>query len=184
MGALGVALAGAGVLYAAPAVAGQARPAPPTAHRTGRGPGWATPRCHTAELAVRLRTLNPGAGGRHAALTLRNVGYRACHVRGHVGMQLYDGNYGQVPTTAMWAGGYGHRVTLWPGDSAYTRLDWGVVPAGDEPVTGPCEPSPAWLAVTPPDQYTQRFITWPYGPVCEHGTITSGPLRPGIGPVY
>lgn len=188
-GALGAAIAGV-VAYAVPATAAGAMAGPsaatrPAAHRPAVQPGdSATPRCRTGDLSVRLRALDPSAGGRHAALTLRNVGHRACHVRGHVGLQLYAGDGSQVPTTAYWAGGRGDRVTLIPGASAFTRLDWGVIPAGDEPVTGPCEPSAAWLSVTPPDQFTQRSVAWPYGPVCEHGAITSGPLSPGIGPVY
>jgi len=177
-GVLGFTIAGLGVVaYAAPA-AGQSTAA---RHPAAARP---SPRCHTGDLTAGLRALDPSAGGRHAVLTLRNDSGHACRVGGHAGLQLYADDGAEVPTNAVWAGGRGEHFTLIPGASAFTRLDWGVVPAGDEPTTGTCEPGAARLAVTPPDEYTQRTTAWPYGPVCAHGTITTGPLAPGIGPVY
>ena len=143
-----------------------------------------TPRCHTTDVSAHLRRLNPSAGNRHAVLTLKNTSGHACHTRGHVGMELRASDGSALPTDAVWTGGGGSTLTVQPGASVYTRLDWGVVPSGGEPTTGQCEPNPAKLAVTPPDEYTQRVLTWPYGPVCAHGTIYSGALRAGTGPAY
>jgi hypothetical protein len=177
-------LAATGVLAAALAAAGAATSANAATTTRSAGAAASTPRCHTADLAAHLRQLDPSAGNRHAVLTLENTSGRTCHTRGHAGMQLRASTGTALPTKAVWVGGGGSTVTIKPGHRAYTRLDWGVVPSGGEPVTGRCEPTPARLAVTPPDERTQRTVTWPYGPVCGHGAIDSQPLRAGSGPAY
>jgi hypothetical protein len=47
----------------------------------------------------------------------------------------------------------------------------GVVPAGTESQTGPCEPTPTHLLITPPDETQPIAVPWPYGPVCQRGRI-------------
>lgn len=172
----GVALCG-GAAYAAHGTGGDPTVRPAAASAS-------TPRCHTGDVSADLRQLDPSAGNRHAVLTLKNTSSHTCHTRGHVGMELRASDGSALPTNAVWTGGGGSTLTVKPGASVYTRLDWTVVPSGGEPATGPCEPTPAKLAVTPPDEYTQRVLAWPYGPVCAQGTIDSGPLRAGTGPAY
>lgn len=176
-GVLGVALAGAGVLYAAPATAGQATPVR-SAHRAA-GPGRLWNRCHTGDLTAALRKGDSIPGGLRAILTLRNSSRRTCHIRGHVGLRLYSGSGQLLPTPSTADGGPGNRITLRPGASAFTQLAWGFVP----PAYQHCGPMPEWLGVTPPGEVTQRFVAWPYGEVCGSGGLSSGPLAPGIGPV-
>jgi hypothetical protein len=176
-GVLATALAGAGIATAANASTSAGVP-------RSAGAAASAPRCQTADLAAHLRQLNPSAGNRHAVLSLENTSGRTCHTRGHIGMRLRDSTGKALPTKAVWVGGGGSTVTIKPGHRAYTRLDWGVVPSGNEPVTGRCEPTPARLAVTPPDERTQRTLTWSNGPVCGHGAIDSQPLRAGSGPAY
>ena len=62
-------------------------------------------------------------------------------------------------------------VRLAPGDAAKTSLHWSVVPHGDEPVEGPCQPTPATARVTPPDETDSLPVTWNLGFVCGAGSI-------------
>ena len=160
-------------------VTGHGGAGPSAAGSTG-GKMAAAP-CGTATLRARLDA-NPGAaaGNRFAALVLTNTGSAPCRTYGYVGLKLAGG--GDPPTRVVRGrdGGPAPRhLTLKPGASAWTRLQWGVVPGhGDRP-SGPCRPTATGLWVTPPDQRTHLTVPWKNGPVCEGGTIHVTPLRPG-----
>lgn len=149
---------------------------PPTAHPQPAGPA----RCHTGDLSARLGFIEGAAGNRYSALVLTNRSGHTCTVYGYGGLQLLDANRQPVPTRqARDPQVPPQRVLLRPGMSAHADLHWGAVPSGDESVTGPCEPEPAYLLVTPPDETRSLRIGWAAGPVCQHGVIDQGAYRPG-----
>lgn len=148
---------------------------------TGGGKAGDPAPCGAATLRARLDT-NPGAaaGSRFAALVLTNTGSAPCRTYGYVGLKLAgDGD----PPTHVVRGRDGgpapRRVMLKPGASAWTRLQWGVVPGQGDRQTGRCRPTATRLWVTPPDQRTHLTVPWRGGPVCQAGTIHVTPLRPG-----
>jgi hypothetical protein len=158
---------------------------PPTATATvGGGPAGAgahrTDRCHTSNLSATLVEGSPGAGQRYAQIVLTNRSSATCTVYGYGGMLLLDAHKHALPTNV-------HRdpstpprkVTLAPGGKAHSQLHWTVIPGPGEPTTGPCEPTPAYLQVTPPDERARLTTTWSFGPVCQHGRIDQGAYRAG-----
>lgn len=163
-------------------------PAPSAAPTSSTGP--ATPgtpagpgRCHTADLTAHLRPLDSAAGQRYAAVQLTNRSASTCRVFGYGGVQLLDANHQPLPTRQVRDPLAPPRlVLLEPGASASSRLHWGVVPADTESQTGPCEPTPAQLLVTPPDETQPIAVPWPYGPVCQHGRIDQTAYAAGATP--
>jgi len=140
-------------------------------------------RCHTADLAARLRALDSAAGQRYAALVLINRSTSTCRVYGYGGVQLLDAARRPLPTEQVRDRLSPPRlVSLRPGATAYSRLHWGVVPSGTESQTGPCEPTPSYLLVTPPDETQPITVAWSYGMVCQRGRIEQTAYAPGTGP--
>ncbi|MBW8487102.1 DUF4232 domain-containing protein [Actinomadura parmotrematis] len=146
----------------------------------GTAAGGTTPRCSTADLRMALEPAGAAAGSRYAYLVLTNRSGSACRVYGYVGMQLY-GPDGRLPTDVRRAEPSPSPLVLKPNGSAYARLQWTVVASGGESATGPCEPTPERLEVTPPDERTRLSGTWSQGMVCAHGRIRVTPLAPGRG---
>lgn len=154
---------------------------PPTVSDAG-GAAGSPARCHTGQLSGRVHMMGAAAGNRYAALVLTNTSHATCRTFGFVGLQLAGATGTKLPTTVVRETTPGpHGVTLRPGQSAWTRLHWGVVPGQGESSTGPCEPEPARLLVIPPDERTQLSARWPTGSVCEHGRIFVTALSPGTG---
>lgn len=147
---------------------------------SGNGAGQALARCHTDQLRGRLRALDPGAGNRFAALVLTNESDRTCRTFGWVGLQLASPGDKPVPTRVVRTG-KPRGLVLKAGQSAWSRLQWTVVPTGDEP-DGACERTPTALLVIPPDETTQLTTEWRYGAACDRGKITATPLASGSGP--
>jgi hypothetical protein len=142
-----------------------------------------TPRCHTADLNASMRALSPAAGQRYAALDLTNASGRACQVYGYVGLQLLDAARRPMPTTAEWgAPPPTPPVVLEPGQVAFARLHWTVVPGFPDEQAGNCLPAPAFVEITPPDETTQLVIPWGEGGVCLHGKVEVVALAAGAGP--
>jgi hypothetical protein len=130
------------------------------------------PRCSAATLSGSIKQEDAGAGNRYATLMVKNTGTGPCTLYGYGGLQLV-GETGQAnPTNLLRVPTPGPGlVTLKPGESAGKKLHWGVVPAGDEPVTGPCEPASSDAEVIPPDE-TQPFgVSFDFGSVCDKGRI-------------
>jgi hypothetical protein len=146
---------------------------------TGSASKNATAACGTSALRARLTMGGVAAGNRFGTLVLTNTGSAACHTYGYVGLKLAGG--GDPPTNATRESGDGaaKRVTLKPGGSAWSRLQWGAVAGTGDKQSGDCQPTAANLRVTPPDQRALLTVKWSYGPVCERGTIRVDPLRPG-----
>jgi hypothetical protein len=137
----------------------------------------ATPRCTVASLLGELRSPTAGAGQRQAKLILTNVTRRTCTLGGYPGGQLLGARNRDLPTnvvrnTARRAG----IVTLAPGDSAQTTLQWGAIAGTGDRQTGECEPTPARIEVTPPNASGHLVLPWRNGPVCERGRIVVNPM--------
>jgi hypothetical protein len=144
--------------------------------------GARSERCHTSQLAGRVRMLDAAAGNRYAALVLTNTSDAACRTYGFVGLQLTGATGTKLPTSVVRESRPGPRsITLAPGKSAWTRIHWTVASGTGEPTTGQCEPTPTRLLVIPPDERTQLAAKWPSGSVCEHGKIFVTALRLGTG---
>jgi hypothetical protein len=135
------------------------------------------PRCHTRDLAGRLERGSPGAGQRYATLLLRNRSSHRCRVFGYIGAQLLGSGGRALPTRIVRDHSLTPRtVVLRPGRSAQALLHWGAIPSGAEPQSGPCEPTPQRIEITPPDETTQLIVPWRFGPVCQRGRIDVRPL--------
>lgn len=160
----------------------QTPPSPATPATTPQAPA-AGERCHARELAAALQQQRPGGGSRYAVLTLTNRSSRTCPVAGFPGLQLLDSSSRPLPTNVVRNQQQPPQtVQLAPGAAAYTTLHWGLVPGDGEPQTTQCEPTPASVEVTPPDETTHLVIGWTYGPVCQKGRIDLPALAPGPGP--
>jgi hypothetical protein len=163
---------------------GAPTPAPTTitpTRTTSTGPG----RCHTADLTAGLHQLDPGAGQRYDVLVLTNRSTSSCRVYGYGGIQLLDAARRPLPTQQL-RGRYAppRLVLLGPGASAHSVLHWTVVPDNAEGLTWPCEPTPSYLLVTPPDETRPLTVVWSSGSVCQHGQIDQPAYAPGTGPTY
>ena len=143
------------------------------------------PRCHTADLSATLRPLNSAAGQRYAALSLANQSGHTCQVYGYVGMLLLDGSSMPLPTNVVRNADPGPQVvSLAPGQSAFTVLHWTVVAGPGESQTAQCEPQPAYVEITPPDETNQLIVDWNMQFVCLRGRIDVGAMAPGTGPGF
>ncbi|HEY3685045.1 MAG TPA: DUF4232 domain-containing protein [Streptosporangiaceae bacterium] len=145
----------------------------------GSAANGGTSACGTSALRARLSMGGVAAGNRFGTLVLTNTGPAACHTYGYPGLQLTGGGNPPTHATRESADGPPKRVTLKPGGSAWSRLQWGAVAGTGDKQTGDCQPTAADLRVTPPDQRAFLTVKWSYGPVCERGTIRVDPLRPG-----
>lgn len=135
------------------------------------------PRCTVSSLLGELRSPTAGAGQRQAKLLLTNVTRGTCVLGGYPGGLLLGARNRALPTNVVRNPGTRARVvTLAPGESAKTTLQWGAITGtGDRP-TGECEPTPARIEITPPNANGHLVLPWRNGPVCERGRIVVNPL--------
>ncbi|GAA3992912.1 hypothetical protein GCM10022247_10180 [Allokutzneria multivorans] len=142
----------------------------PEEHPAGAKP--ADTRCTAADLSGELKDADAGAGQRYATLVVTNKSGKSCTLFGYGGMELRRKDGERVPTKAERSADPGPKtVMLPPGQKAGKKLHWSPVPAGAEPVDGPCAPTADVLAVTPPDDTKQFTIPWTSGYVCNGGKI-------------
>ncbi|AEY85843.1 lipoprotein [Streptomyces hygroscopicus subsp. jinggangensis 5008] len=141
-------------------------------------PGWAD----TSALSVRVHALDSGAGQRYATVILTNKTHKTVRTQGYVGLQLLDAHGKDVPTHVVRDRGRAEPITLKPGQSAYTRLHWGVVAGTGEPTKA--EKDPTRLEVTPPDSRSHLNTAWKLGEVLQKGRIDITPLAKGTGPRF
>ncbi|MBA8826778.1 hypothetical protein FHX42_004157 [Saccharopolyspora lacisalsi] len=129
-------------------------------------------RCHTSMLEGGLQQGSPGAGQRHARLSLRNTSGQDCTIYGYSGLRLIGQQGEPLPTEVNRTPGQGPEVVrLAPGEAATATLHWSVVPTGDTPSTGPCGYQPSQLMVTPPDETSSLTVDWNGGRICGGGAI-------------
>lgn len=166
---LAAAVAAAGV--AAFTIAGVATAATPAAQPLGR--------CHTGDLTASLT--GEGAATAHLGthVLLTNTSDTPCRMFGYGGAELLDANGNPtMPTRLDRTPNPGPRLfTLAPGQSAAKMLYWQYTDDPGAP-TGQCEPNPAIILVTPPDETASLRLPWPYGPVCNQGRILGSAYAP------
>jgi Protein of unknown function (DUF4232) len=162
----------------------------PATTTTTSPPGPTTPTqpkpttCQVANLAAQQVEGSPGAGQRYATITFTNNGSIACTMYGYIGLKLLGQGNTAVPTNVVRDPTIPKQlVTLAPkGGQSYTTLHWGVIPSGNEPDNGPCEPTAQQILITPPNE-TQSFTQpWTFGVVCQQGQISTDPVQPGAAP--
>jgi FtsP/CotA-like multicopper oxidase with cupredoxin domain len=137
------------------------------------------PACQAAQLRPSLRMPDAGAGQRYVLLVLLDTG-APCQMTGYVGLQLLGAGGAPIPTVVSREAGRLVPVSLEPGGAASTPLHWAGIPLSDEAQDGPCEPQPAQVEITPPDQTAFATTAWTLDPVCGHGRIDVQPLVRGV----
>lgn len=131
-----------------------------------------TQRCHSGGLVGRLATEDSSTGHRHALLELRNISGSTCTVYGYGGVQLIDDVGQNLPTHQVRVASPAPTpVTVPAGGTATSQLTWAEIPGDGDATSGPCQPTPATLAVIPPDETQPLSIPWTLGPVCQGGTL-------------
>ena len=131
----------------------------------------AVKRCDSSVLKGQVDPTDAGAGNRYGKFVVTNSGTMPCTLNGYSGFQLENAS-GAVPTKLeRKADPAPAAMTLAPGGKASANLHWGVVPAGSEPVEGPCQPEPSKAAAIPPDETVPLTLPWTLGPVCSGGRI-------------
>ena len=146
-------------------------PAASTAQASGR--------CTAAVLAGEVQPGNPAAGNRYAKLVVTNNGTAPCTLNGYSGLQLLDASGQPVPTDLQRSTDPAPTlVALPPKGRAAADLHWTVVPTGEEPAQGPCEPEAAQARAIPPDETQPMSLAWSLGPVCGGGKIRISAFYP------
>jgi Protein of unknown function (DUF4232) len=135
------------------------------------------PRCTVSSLLGELRPPTAGAGQRQAKLLLTNVTRKTCSLGGFIGGQLLGARNDDLPTNVVRNTGKSAKVvTLAPGQSATTSLQWGVITGTGDRQSGECQPTPARIEITPPNATGHLVLPWRNGPVCQQGRIVVNPL--------
>jgi hypothetical protein len=139
-------------------------------------------RCRTSNLrgAIEPFTREGHAGAEQSArLGLTNTGSTPCDTVGYPGIQLLDANGQPRPTKVFHpqSATQPGRITLAPGQTAWTEIVWVFTPNPDEENSSPlCGPKPVAALVTPPDETASLRITASFGTVCRHGEVAVFPL--------
>ncbi len=128
-------------------------------------------RCDSSLLKGEIYPTDAGAGSRYGKFVVTNSGSVPCTLNGYSGFQLENAS-GAVPTKLERKADPGPvALTLAPGAKATANLHWGVVPSGNEPAQGACQPEPSKAAAIPPNETTPLSVPWTLGPVCSGGRI-------------
>jgi hypothetical protein len=135
-------------------------------------------RCHTSMLAATLQYAGAGAGQRQALLTLRNISGQTCTLYGYAGLQLLGAAGNPLPTNLQREASTSPTLLrLAPGASATADLQYAGIPANDEPGNS-CEPQPATVLVTPPDERDPLTASWGHmDSACQHGAMHITPFH-------
>ena len=133
--------------------------------------GQAVKRCDSTTLKGEVAPTDAGAGNRYGRFIVTNSGTEPCTLNGYSGFQLENAS-GVVPTKLERKADPGPSpTTLAPGAKAAANLHWNVVPAGGEPLEGPCQPEPSKASAIPPNETAPLSVAWTLGPVCSGGRI-------------
>ena len=155
-------------------------PVPPTASTTVQPQPTGPTRARTSDLSADLAWVEGAAGSRYSAIVLTNRSQRTHSSYGYGGLQLLDARGRTVPTRQVRdRTTRPSQVVLRPGMSAHADLHWSAVAQGSDSQTGTCQPEPAFLLVTPPDETRSLRIRWNAGPVCAQGLIIQRPYTAG-----
>lgn len=141
-------------------------PAPATAARTGTAAGSGGSRCHTADLDLALGPVDGAAGHRNGLVELVNSSGRRCVIQGYGGVAFLDAARRALPIGITRDGPAPVPSLLAArGAVAYKPIQWAVIPTGPDADPASC-PTPAYVAVIPPDETTPLTVRWPFGTVC------------------
>ena len=155
-------------------------PVPPSASTTVQPQPTGPTRARTSDLSAELAWVEGAAGSRYSAIVLTNRSQRTHTIYGYGGLQLLDARGRTVPTRQVRdRTTRPTQVVLRPSMSAHADLHWSAVAQGSDSQTGTCQPEPAFLLVTPPDETRSLRIPWNAGPVCAQGLIIQGPYTAG-----
>lgn len=135
--------------------------------------------CTADLLTGSVEALNADPGTRLVVLVVRNKSRQVCTLSGFGGLELRSATGEPIPTNA-------ERnlkpvptlVRLNPGGEAGKRLQWIVTATGDEPTSGPCQPSASSIEVLPPDETVPLRVDYAFGSVCDHGRIETSAYYP------
>ncbi|MGH3762828.1 DUF4232 domain-containing protein [Actinophytocola sp.] len=134
-------------------------------------PGEGT-KCTAKDLKGAIEPLDSAPGNRYAELVVTNRTKRPCTLYGYGGLEFIDQDGNPTPTDLTRQPAPGPSlVRLPPGGTAAKKLHWGVVPSGEEPDTGPCEPESAGARIIPPDDTQAFIVTHEFGSVCAGGHV-------------
>ncbi|WP_344950602.1 DUF4232 domain-containing protein [Actinomadura miaoliensis] len=140
-------------------------------------PSW----CQFWEVNVTIEPGGAATGHRYADMLIQNDSDNDCSVTTKVGLRLLDAEGNQLPTRAVYPSETPEPVTLEPFQTAVIPMEWVVVPTGDEPDDGPCQPEPAAVDVDLPGnaepQPEWNVVDWTFGPVCNKGTLKLSPIK-------
>ncbi|MFD9739054.1 DUF4232 domain-containing protein [Umezawaea sp. NPDC059074] len=147
---------------------------PPPAPATTTSTTLPTGPCRARDLTGRIDSPPArftAAGHRGFLVVLTNAGGTPCSVLGFGTYSLLDS--GSLPMrgaqhNTVWS--TVDSVVLGPGGQAYARVSYGVVPTGDEPESGPCQPPSAALRVVPPGDTGALDLPFAVS-VCDHGRL-------------
>lgn len=152
-----------------------------TASSTTTTSGSGSGGCSTQQLSASFGMVGAGAGNRYVRVILTNHGAATCSMFGYVGLQLLGSGSQPVPTNVVRDGpGTPTTVSVAPGAEASGLLHWGAINGTGDSQTGPCQPNPSRVEVTPPNQVQPLTIGWSLGSVCEQGRIDASPLVLGV----
>ena len=155
-------------------------PVPPTDSTTVQPQPTGPTRARTSDLSAELAWVEGAAGSRYSAIVLTNRSQRTHSIYGYGGLQLLDARGRTVPTRQVRdRTTRPTQVVLRPSMSAHADLHWSAVAQGSDSQTGTCQPEPAFLLVTPPDETRSLRIPWNAGPVCAQGLIIQRPYTAG-----
>lgn len=129
-------------------------------------------RCTADLLAGLVEPMDAPAGQRSIVLVVKNTSKLTCTLSGFGGIEMLTATKQPIPTNAQRTlEPVPSLITLNPGSEAGKLLQWTVVATGDEPTTGPCQPSAAYINVLPPDETTPFEVNYALGSVCNKGRI-------------
>ena len=130
-----------------------------------------------SQLNAQISELSPGAGQRYASITLTNAGSKPCRMLGFPGLSLVGAPSDDIRTNTPKV-----LITVPVGGSAYTTIHWTVVPSGNEPDNGPCQPTASQIKITPPNETQSLVQPWTFGEVCNGGAIDVDAMQLGTPP--
>jgi uncharacterized protein DUF4232 len=134
--------------------------------------GTAGDKCTADDLTGVVQPGDAAAGNRYVSLVVTNTSDQTCSLYGYGGLQLIGANGQPNPTILTRQPDPGPAsVSLVPGGKATKKLHWVVVPTGNEPQEGPCQPESTGATVIPPDDTTSFSVDFDFGSVCNGGTI-------------
>jgi uncharacterized protein DUF4232 len=128
--------------------------------------------CVATALSGTVEAMDAAAGNRFVTLVVKNKSQQTCTIWGYGSLELVDIAKEGVPTNVeRTLDPAPSLVTLAPGKEAGKILHWTVLPTGDEPAAGPCQPAATAVNVMPPDGTAPLLVTYQFGSVCDHGKL-------------